>query len=516
VRRTSHNIQLSRSLKTELVNSSKQKSKKMSTFTLQDPDLFRQQAYIHGRWCDADGGATLEVNNPATGEILGTVPMMTANETRRAIEAAKDAFSDWSRKPAKERSNLLRRWHDLIMSNVGDLGALMTAEQGKPLAEAKGEVAYAASFIEWFGEEAKRVYGDTIPSPWSDKRLVVIKQPIGVCAAITPWNFPAAMIARKAGPALASGCTMVARPASSTPFSALALAVLAERAGIPAGVFNVLTGSSKEIGGELTSNPDVRKITFTGSTEVGRLLMKQSSSTVKKLSLELGGNAPFIVFDDADLDAAVEGAIVSKYRNAGQTCVCANRLYVQAGVYDAFAEKLVAAVAKLKVGNGFEPGVQQGPLIDQAAVEKVEEHIEDAVSQGGRVLLGGKRHPLGQTFFEPTVLADVTPKMKVAKEETFGPLAPLFRFQTDEQAIEMANDTEFGLASYFYSRDIGRIWRAAEGLETGMVGINTGLISNEVAPFGGVKQSGLGREGSHYGIEEFLEIKYLCFGGLDR
>jgi succinate-semialdehyde dehydrogenase / glutarate-semialdehyde dehydrogenase len=488
----------------------------MSTFTLQDPDLFRQQAYIHGRWCDADGGATLEVNNPATGEILGTVPMMTANETRRAIEAAKDAFSDWSRKPAKERSNLLRRWHDLIMSNVGDLGALMTAEQGKPLAEAKGEVAYAASFIEWFGEEAKRVYGDTIPSPWSDKRLVVIKQPIGVCAAITPWNFPAAMIARKAGPALASGCTMVARPASSTPFSALALAVLAERAGIPAGVFNVLTGSSREIGGELTSNPDVRKITFTGSTEVGRLLMKQSSSTVKKLSLELGGNAPFIVFDDADLDAAVEGAIISKYRNAGQTCVCANRLYVQAGVYDAFAEKLVAAVAKLKVGNGFEPGVQQGPLIDQAAVEKVEEHIEDAVSQGGRVLLGGKRHALGQTFFEPTVVADVTPKMKVAKEETFGPLAPLFRFRTDEQAIEMANDTEFGLASYFYSRDIGRIWRAAEGLETGMVGINTGLISNEVAPFGGVKQSGLGREGSHYGIEEFLEIKYLCFGGLDR
>jgi succinate-semialdehyde dehydrogenase / glutarate-semialdehyde dehydrogenase len=488
----------------------------MSTFSLQDPDLFRQQAYICGRWCDADGGATLKVNNPATGEILGTVPMMTANETRRAIEAAKDAFSDWSRKPAKERSNLLRRWHDLIMSNVNDLGALMTAEQGKPLAEAKGEVAYAASFIEWFGEEAKRVYGDTIPSPWSDKRLVVIKQPIGVCAAITPWNFPAAMIARKAGPALASGCTMVARPASSTPFSALALAVLAERAGIPAGVFNVLTGSSREIGGELTSNPEVRKITFTGSTEVGRLLMKQSSSTVKKLSLELGGNAPFIVFDDADLDAAVEGAIVSKYRNAGQTCVCANRLYVQAGVYDAFADKLVAAVAKLKVGNGFEPGVQQGPLIDQAAVEKVEEHIQDAVSQGGRVLLGGKRHALGQTFFEPTVLADVTPKMKVAKEETFGPLAPLFRFQTDEQAIEMANDTEFGLASYFYSRDIGRIWRAAEGLESGMVGINTGLISNEVAPFGGVKQSGLGREGSHYGIEEFLEIKYLCFGGLDR
>jgi succinate-semialdehyde dehydrogenase/glutarate-semialdehyde dehydrogenase len=483
---------------------------------LQDPDLFRRQAYIGGRWCDADSGATVKVNNPATDEILGTVPMMTANETRRAIEAAKDAFIDWSRKPAKERSILLRRWHDLIMSNVDDLGALMTAEQGKPLAEAKGEVAYAASFIEWFGEEAKRVYGDTIPSPWSDRRLVVIKQPIGVCAAITPWNFPAAMIARKAGPALASGCTMVARPATSTPYSALALAVLAERAGIPAGVLNVLTGSSKEIGGELTSNPDVAKITFTGSTEVGRLLMKQSSSTVKKLSLELGGNAPFIVFDDADLDAAVEGALISKYRNAGQTCVCANRLYVQAGVYDAFAEKLVAAVARLKVGNGFEPGVQQGPLIDQAAVEKVEEHIQDAVSKGGRVLLGGKRHALGQTFFQPTVLANVTPQMKVAKEETFGPLAPLFRFETDEQAIEMANDTEFGLASYFYSRDIGRIWRAAEGLESGMVGINTGLISNEVAPFGGVKQSGLGREGSHYGIEEFVEIKYLCFGGLGR
>jgi succinate-semialdehyde dehydrogenase/glutarate-semialdehyde dehydrogenase len=488
----------------------------MTTFPLQDQDLFRHQAYIGGRWCDADSGATLKVNNPATGEILGTVPLMAANETRRAIEAAKEAFIDWRRKPAKERSFLLRRWHDLIMSNVDDLGALMTAEQGKPLAEAKGEVAYAASFIEWFGEEAKRVYGDTIPSPWSDRRLVVIKQPIGVCAAITPWNFPAAMIARKAGPALASGCTMVARPATSTPYSALALAVLAERAGIPPGVFNVLTGSSKEIGGELTSNPIVSKITFTGSTEVGRLLMKQSSSTVKKLSLELGGNAPFIVFDDANLDAAVEGAIISKYRNAGQTCVCANRLYVQAGVYDAFAEKLVAAVAKLKVGNGFEPGVQQGPLIDHAAVEKVEEHIQDAVSKGGHVLLGGKRHALGQTFFEPTVLADVTPQMKVAKEETFGPLAPLFRFQTDEQAIEMANDTEFGLASYFYSRDIGRIWRAAEGLECGMVGINTGLISNEVAPFGGVKQSGLGREGSHYGIDEFVEIKYLCFGGLDR
>ena len=488
----------------------------MTTFSLQDQKLFRRQAYIDGKWCDADNSATLKVNNPATGEVLGTVPLMGAAETRRAIEAAKDAFADWSRKPAKERSLLLRRWHDLMLANIDDLGKLMTAEQGKPLTEAKGEVAYAASFIEWFAEEAKRVYGDTIPSPWNDRRLVVIKQPIGVCAAMTPWNFPAAMITRKAGPALASGCTMVAKPASATPYSALALAALAERAGIPAGVFNVLTGSSKAIGGELTSNPDVRKVTFTGSTEVGRTLMKQSADTIKKLSLELGGNAPFIVFDDADLDAAVEGAIISKYRNAGQTCVCANRLYVQTGVYDAFAEKLVAAVAKLKVGNGFEPGVQQGPLIDNAAVEKVEEHIQDALSKGGHVLLGGKRHALGQTFFEPTVLADVTPQMKVAKEETFGPLAPLFRFQTDEQAIEMANDTEFGLASYFYSRDIGRIWRAAEGLESGMVGINTGLISNEVAPFGGVKQSGLGREGSHYGIEEFVEIKYLCFGGIDK
>jgi succinate-semialdehyde dehydrogenase/glutarate-semialdehyde dehydrogenase len=484
------------------------------TFSLQNPDLFRQQAFVGGRWCDAESGATIEVNNPATGEILGTVPRMGVNETWRAIEAAKDAFVDWSRRPAKERSNLLRGWYDLIMANVDDLGALMTAEQGKPLAEAKGEVAYAASFIEWFAEEAKRVYGDTIPSPWKDRRLVVIKQPIGVCAAITPWNFPAAMIGRKAGPALASGCTMLAKPAESTPFSALALAVLAERAGIPAGVFNVLTGEAKEIGGEMTSNPDVRKITFTGSTEVGRLLMKQSADTIKKLSLELGGNAPFLVFDDADLDEAVEGAIISKYRNAGQTCVCANRLYVQAGVYDAFAEKLVAAVGKLKVGNGFDPDVLQGPLIDFAAVEKIEDHIQDAVAKGGRVLLGGKRHALGRTFFEPTVLSEVTSQMKVAREETFGPLAPLFRFGSDEEGIQMANDTEFGLASYFFSRDIGRAWRAAEALGCGMVGINTGLISNEVAPFGGVKQSGLGREGSHYGMDEFLEVKYLCFGGL--
>jgi succinate-semialdehyde dehydrogenase / glutarate-semialdehyde dehydrogenase len=486
----------------------------MTRLPLHDSDLFRQQAYIGGRWCDAESGATIEVNNPATGEILGTVPRMGANETWRAIEAAKDAFADWGRRPAKERSDLMRRWYDLIMANVDDLGALMTAEQGKPLAEAKGEVAYAASFIEWFAEEAKRVYGDTIPSPWQDRRLVVIKQPIGVCAAITPWNFPAAMIGRKAGPALASGCTMVSKPAESTPYSALALAVLAERAGIPAGVLNVLTGEPKEIGGEMTSNPDVRKITFTGSTEVGRLLMKQSADTIKKLSLELGGNAPFIVFDDADLDEAVEGAIISKYRNAGQTCVCANRLYVQAGVYDAFAEKLVAAVGTLKVGNGFDPEVLQGPLIDFAAVEKIEDHIQDAVAKGGRVLLGGKRHALGQTFFEPTVLSEVTSQMKVAREETFGPLAPLFRFESDEEGIQMANDTEFGLASYFYSRDVGRAWRAAEALDCGIVGINTGLISNEVAPFGGVKQSGLGREGSHYGMDDFLEIKYLCFGGL--
>ena len=482
---------------------------------LQDPDLFRQQAYLAGRWCDADNGATTEVNNPATGEILGTVPTMGRAETRRAIAAAKAAWADWRHRPARERSGLLRRWHDLMLANLEDLGKLMTLEQGKPLAEAKGEVAYAAGFIEWFAEEAKRVYGDTIPSPWADRRLVVIKEPIGVCAAITPWNFPAAMITRKLGPALAAGCTFVAKPAQATPFSALALAVLAERAGIPAGVFSVLTGSSREIGGEMTANPDVRKLTFTGSTEVGRTLMKQSADTIKKLSLELGGNAPFLVFNDADLEAAVAGAIASKYRNAGQTCVCVNRLYVQAGVYEAFAAKLVEAVEGLKVGNGLEPGVLQGPLIDQAAVEKVQEHIQDAVSRGARVLTGGKRHELGGTFFEPTVLADVPADAKVAREETFGPLAPLFRFESEADAVRLANDTEFGLASYFYSRDIGRVWRVAEGLESGMVGINTGMISTEVAPFGGVKESGLGREGSHYGLEEFVEVKYLCFGGIE-
>ncbi|MFJ3047990.1 NADP-dependent succinate-semialdehyde dehydrogenase [Herbaspirillum chlorophenolicum] len=481
---------------------------------LKDPSLLRQQAYLNGQWRDADDGAAFDVFNPANGERLGQVPQMGAAETRRAIEAANAAWPAWKKKTAKERSAILRRWHELMLANADDLALIMTAEQGKPLAEAKGEIGYAASFIEWFAEEGKRTYGDTIPSPSPSSRIVVIKEAIGVCAAITPWNFPAAMITRKAGPALAAGCPMVLKPAEATPFSALALAVLAERAGIPAGVFSVVTGSPKAIGGEMTSNPIVRKLSFTGSTAVGKLLMQQCASSIKKLSLELGGNAPFIVFDDADLDAAVEGAIASKYRNAGQTCVCANRLYVQDGVYDAFAAKLVAAVQKLKVGDGMEQNTTQGPLINEQAVQKVEQHIADAVAKGARVLLGGKRHALGHGFFEPTVLADVTPAMQVAREETFGPMAPLFRFKTDEEAVALANDTEFGLASYFYSRDIGRIWRVAEGLESGMVGINTGLISNEVAPFGGVKQSGLGREGSHYGIDDYLVIKYLCMGGI--
>ena len=486
----------------------------MTMMQLNDSSLFRQQAYINGVWCDADDGAAISVTNPATGEQFGTVPKMGAAETRRAIAAADAAWQGWRRKTAKERSSILRTWHELMLANADDLAQIMTLEQGKPLAEAKGEITYAASFIEWFAEEGKRTYGDTIPSPSSANRIVVTKEAIGVCAAITPWNFPAAMITRKAGPALAAGCPMVLKPAEATPYSALALAVLAERAGIPAGIFSVLTGDPRAIGAEMTSNPTVRKISFTGSTAVGRLLMAQSAPTIKKLSLELGGNAPFIVFDDADLDAAVEGAMASKYRNAGQTCVCANRLYVQDGVYDAFAEKLVAAVAKLKVGNGLEAGVTQGPLIDDNAIKKVEQHIADASAKGGRVALGGKRHALGHSFFEPTVLLDATPEMLVAREETFGPLAPLFRFKTEEDVIGMANDTEFGLASYFYSRDIGRIWRVAERLESGMVGINTGLISNEVAPFGGVKQSGLGREGSHYGIDDYLVIKYLCMGGL--
>jgi succinate-semialdehyde dehydrogenase/glutarate-semialdehyde dehydrogenase len=481
---------------------------------LKDPTLLRQQAYLDGQWCDADDGTTIAVTNPATGAVIGTVPKMGAAETKRAIAAASAAWPAWRKKTAKERSSVLRKWNDLMLANVDDLGLLMTAEQGKPLSEAKGEVVYAASFIEWFAEEGKRVSGATLESPWLDRRLLVTKEPIGVCAAITPWNFPSAMITRKAGPALAAGCPMVVKPAESTPFSALALAVLAERAGVPPGIFSVITGASRAIGGEMTSNPTVRKITFTGSTEVGRQLMAQSAPTIKKLSLELGGNAPFIVFDDADLDAAVEGAMMSKYRNAGQTCVCANRIYVQDGVYDAFAEKLVAAVAKLQVGNGIEAGITQGPLIDTKAVAKVEQHIADALSKGARLLAGGKRHALGQSFFEPTVLADVTSSMQVAKEETFGPLAPLFRFKTDDEVIAMANDTEFGLASYFYSRDIGRIWRIAEALESGMVGINTGLISNEIAPFGGVKQSGLGREGSTIGMDDYLVVKYLCMGGI--
>ncbi|HWX03644.1 NADP-dependent succinate-semialdehyde dehydrogenase [Collimonas sp.] len=481
---------------------------------LKDPSLFRQQAYLNGEWCNADGGATHAVTNPATGEAIGSVPLMGAAETKRAIAAADGAWRQWRRKTAKERSVILRKWNDLMLANLDDLALIMTTEQGKPLAESRGEITYAASFIEWFAEEGKRAGGDTIPSPTPGTRIVVVKEPIGVCAAITPWNFPAAMITRKAGPALAAGCTMVLKPAESTPFSALALAVLAERAGIPAGVFSVVTGAARDIGAEMTSNPIVRKLTFTGSTGVGRLLMEQCAATIKKLSLELGGNAPFIVFDDADLDAAVEGAMASKYRNAGQTCVCANRLYVQDGVYDAFAAKLVAAVAKLKVGNGLQEGVTQGPLIDEKAVLKVEQHIADALAKGARLLAGGKRHALGHSFFEPTVLADVTADMMVAREETFGPMAPLFRFKTDEEAVALANDTEFGLASYFYSRDIGRIWRVAEGLESGMVGINTGLISNEVAPFGGVKQSGLGREGSKYGIEDYQVIKYLCMGGI--
>ena len=480
---------------------------------LKDPDLLRQQCYVAGKWCDADSGGTIPVTNPANGEQIATVPKMGANETRRAIESANAAWPDWRARTGKERAAILRKWFDLMMANQEDLAIIMTAEQGKPLAESRGEIAYSAGFIEWFAEEAKRIYGDTIPGHQRDKRIVVLKEPIGVCAAITPWNFPSAMIGRKVGPALAAGCTMVSKPATSTPLSALAMAVLAERAGVPKGVFSVVTGGSREIGGELTGNPIVRKLTFTGSTEVGKELMAQCAGTVKKMSLELGGNAPFIVFDDADLDAAVEGAIASKYRNTGQTCVCANRILVQDGVYDAFTQKLAAAVRKLKVGAGLDvPDATQGPLIDMAAVAKVEEHIADAVAQGARIVVGGKRHALGGSFFEPTVLADVTPSMKVSREETFGPLAPVYRFGTDEEGVKMANDTEFGLAAYFYAGNVNRVWKVAEGIESGIIGINTGLISTEVAPFGGFKESGIGREGSKYGIEEYLEIKYLCYG----
>ncbi|TLU68009.1 NADP-dependent succinate-semialdehyde dehydrogenase [Enterobacter sp. MF024] len=479
---------------------------------LNDPSLFRQQAYIEGKWCDAHRGEAITVSNPANGQTLGSVPKMGADETRTAIEAANRALPAWRALTAKERANILRRWFDLMMANQDDLAQLMTLEQGKPLAEAKGEISYAASFIEWFAEEGKRVYGDTIPGHQADKRLIVIKQPIGVTAAITPWNFPAAMITRKAGPALAAGCTMVLKPASQTPFSALALAELASRAGIPEGVFNVVTGSASDIGNELTSNPLVRKLSFTGSTEIGRQLMAQCAKDIKKVSLELGGNAPFIVFDDADLDKAVEGALASKFRNAGQTCVCANRLYVQDGVYDRFAEKLQQAVDKLQLGDGMTPGVTTGPLIDSKAVAKVEEHIADAVDKGARVITGGSLHKLGGNFFQPTILVDVPGDAKVAKEETFGPLAPLFRFQDEADVIAMANDTEFGLAAYFYARDLSRVFRVGEALEYGIVGINTGIISNEVAPFGGIKASGLGREGSKYGIEDYLEIKYMCIG----
>jgi succinate-semialdehyde dehydrogenase/glutarate-semialdehyde dehydrogenase len=483
---------------------------------LKDPSLFKQQAYVAGQWIDADDGKTVAVTNPANGERLGTIPVCGTKETERAIAAADKAQKSWRDVSAKERAAILRKLNDLMLANTDDLALIMTSEQGKPLAEAKGEIAYAASFIEWFADEARRTYGDTIPAPLGDRRILAIKQPIGTTAAITPWNFPTAMLTRKAGPALAAGCSMVVKPASQTPYSALAFAELAERAGVPKGLLSVLTGSASQIGGEMTRNPLVRKLTFTGSTEVGRLLMRQSADTIKKLSLELGGNAPFIVFDDADIDAAVEGAMISKYRNTGQTCVCANRIYVQKGVLKTFTDKLVAKVNGLKVGSGVDAGVTQGPLIDDKAVAKIEEHIADATAKGAKILTGGKRHALGGLFFEPTVVSGATADMMFAKEETFGPLAPIFAFDTEEEVLALANDTEFGLAAYFYSRDVGRVMRVAERLDSGMVGVNTGLISTAEAPFGGVKQSGLGREGSKYGLDEFMEIKYICLGGLDK
>jgi succinate-semialdehyde dehydrogenase/glutarate-semialdehyde dehydrogenase len=480
---------------------------------LEDPSLLRELCYVNGAWLDGPGRA-IPVRNPATGAELGTVPAFDAAATEKAVAAAHAAFPSWAAKTAKERAVILRRWNDLILLNAADLAKLMTAEQGKPLAESKGEIAYAASFVEWFAEEAKRVYGDVIPGHQADKRILVLRQPVGVVAAITPWNFPAAMITRKVAPALAAGCTVVCKPATQTPFSALALAELSQRAGLPAGVLNVITGPAREIGGVLTGDSRVRKLSFTGSTEVGKLLMAQCAKTMKKVSLELGGNAPFIVFDDADLDAAVAGAIASKYRNTGQTCVCANRLLIQDSVYDAFSTKLVAAVQKLRVGDGLAGETEQGPLIDAAALKKVEEHIADATSKGAKVIFGGHRHALGGTFFEPTVLTGVTPAMMVAREETFGPVAPLFRFKTEKDAIAMANDTEFGLAAYLYTRDLARSWRVSEALEYGIVGLNTGLISTEVAPFGGVKESGTGREGSKYGLLDYTEIKYVCVGGV--
>ncbi len=479
---------------------------------LRDPELLCTRALIGADWVAADNGATHGVINPATRQVIGTVPVMGAAETRRAIAAAAAAQPAWAARTAKERAVILRRWFELLMSNQEDLATLMTAEQGKPLAESRGEIAYGAAFIEWFAEEGKRLYGDTIPGHAADKRIVVLRQPVGVVAAITPWNFPLAMITRKAGPALAAGCTFVCKPATQTPYSALAAALLAQRAGVPPGVLNIVTGEAAAIGGEMTSNASVRKLTFTGSTAIGKKLMAQCAGTMKKVSLELGGNAPFIVFDDADLDAAVAGAIASKYRNTGQTCVCANRLLVQAGVYEAFTAKLAKAVAQLRVGDGLAGVTDQGPLIDDKALEKVEEHLADALGKGARLVQGGKRHALGGTFFEPTVLVDVTPAMLVAREETFGPLAPLFRFATEADAIRMANDTEFGLAAYFYTRDLARSWRVAEALEYGIVGLNTGIISTEVAPFGGIKESGTGREGSKYGILDYTELKYLCVG----
>ena len=477
-------------------------------------DLFKQQAYINGQWLDADSGETLNVTNPANGEVLGTIPNMGAAETHRAIEAAEKAQKLWRAKSAKERAVIMRNWFELVMENQDDLALIMTLEQGKPLAEARGEIAYGASYLEWYAEEGKRAYGDVIPGPASDRRVIVTKEPVGVCAAITPWNFPAAMITRKVGAALGAGCSIVVKPAAETPYSAFALCVLAEEAGVPSGLVSVVTGSASEIGKEMTSNPIVRKLSFTGSTEVGRILMSQCSDQIKKVSLELGGNAPFIVFNDADLDGAVEGAMMSKYRNAGQTCVCANRIYVQDEIYDAFAEKFVAAVNQIKVGDGTVEGVNQGPLIDEAAVTKVQDHIADALSKGAKVATGGKPHSLGGLFFEPTVVTEVTSEMKVAREETFGPLAPLFRFKTEEEVVQMANNTEYGLAAYFYSRDIGRVWRVAEALEYGMVSINNGILSNEAAPFGGVKQSGIGREGAKYGLDDYMVIKYMLIGGI--
>ena len=483
---------------------------------LKDSGLLRQKCYVDGAWVDAADKKTIAVTNPADSSTIGTVPRMSAEDTRRAIEAANAAYPAWRAKTAKERANLLRRWYDLVMENKDDLAKIMTVEQGKPLSESQGEVVYGASFIEWFAEEGKRVYGDVIPQTAGDRRIVVTKEPVGVVAAITPWNFPNAMITRKCAPALAAGCTIVSKPASETPFSALALAELAHRAGIPKGVFNVVTGSGAEVGGELSTNPTVRKLTFTGSTEVGKLLMEKCAGTVKKISLELGGHAPFIVFEDADLDAAVQGALASKYRNMGQTCVCLNRLYVQDKVYDEFTSRFAQAVSGLKVGDGMEAGVTQGPLINKAAVAKVEEHITDAVGKGARVVIGGKRHALGGTYFQPTVLSGVTKEMKISREETFGPVAPILKFKGEDDVIRMANDTEYGLCAYFYARDLGRVWRVAEALEYGIVGVNVGVISTEVAPFGGMKESGLGREGSHYGIDEFVEVKYVCMGGVNK